>query len=91
MAGAIMVTRMAMATMVARMAVATVDGSFRKWPTDFQLIDAAVTRSTKRIETSLTCSSGRPTSWAPVSLFSSPSVRPWPSCAAARAQSVRQV
>jgi len=26
--------------------VATVDGSFRKWPTDFQLIDAAVTRST---------------------------------------------
>ena len=53
MAGAIMVTRMVMATMVARMAVATVDGSFRKWPTDFQLIDAAVTRSTKRIETSL--------------------------------------
>ena len=54
MAGAIMVTRMAMAIMAARMAVATVDGSFRKWPRDFQLIDAAVTRSTKRIETSLT-------------------------------------
>ena len=53
MAGAIMVTRMAMAIMAARMAVATVDGSFRKWPTDFRLIDAAVTRSTKRIETSL--------------------------------------